>query len=158
MLALALAERALAQISLVAEPPAAAALRGQMALALARSGATEEAMEVLQDSLVAGAGNAETLGLCGRLHKDLAERAASDKEAREHRGRALEFYAEGFAREEDAYCGINAAVLAALTGDLPQARETAQRVLRTAPVADRLWAAATEAMARMLCGETERAR
>ena len=40
MLALALAERALAQISLVAEPPAAAALRGQMALALARSGAT----------------------------------------------------------------------------------------------------------------------
>ena len=158
MLALALAERALAQISLVAEPPAAAALRGQMALALARSGATEEAMEVLQDSLVAGSGNAETLGLCGRLHKDLAERAASDKEAREHRGRALEFYVEGFAREEDAYCGINAAVLAALTGDLPRARETAQRVLRTAPVADRLWAAATEAMARMLCGETERAR
>ena len=158
MLALALGEKALAHISLVAEPSAAAALRGQMALALARSGATEEAMEVLQDSLVAGPGSAETLGLCGRLHKDLAERAANEKEALEHRGRALEFYAEGFAREGDAYCGINAAVLAALTGDLPRARETAQRVLRTAPVADRLWATATEAMARMLCGEMERAR
>ena len=157
MLALSLAEKALAHVSLVSEPPVAVELRQQLALALVRSGAAEEAMEVLRDSLVAAPGSAETLGLCGRVHKDLADRAV-DEEAAAHRQRALEFYAEGFAREQDAYCGINASVLAALTGDLPRAREMARRVLQAGPGPDRLWSAATEGMARIVCGEPERAR
>ncbi len=158
MLALSVAQRALRQLSLVSDPRDAAPLRQQMALALARSGATEEAMEVLRDSMVAAAEDAETLGLMGRLHKDLAEKAPTSGEAARHRQQALEFYARGFAADRSPYCGINTAVLAALTGDMPRARETAGEVLALPPEEDRLWAVATVASVHMIRGEVEGAR
>lgn len=157
MLALAVAQKALRGLSLASAPEQAVPLRQQMALALARSGATEEAMEVLRDSLVAAPEDGETLGLLGRLHKDLAEQATEVELAARHRQRALGFYAKGFAIERSAYCGINTAVLEALTGDPARARKTARRVLELPPDEDRLWSAATIAMARMLCGEQESA-
>ncbi len=158
MLALSVAQGALRQLSLVSDPREATPLRQQMALALARSGSIEEAMEVLQDSVVVAPEDAETLGLMGRLHKDLADRTKNGVDAESHQLKALEFYTKGFAIGRNAYCGINAAVLSALTGDLPRARKMAGAVLELAPEEDRLWAVATVAMVRMIRGETERAR
>lgn len=158
MLALSLAESALRWLSLTSSPREAVPLRKQMALALARSGATEEAMEVLRDSMVAVPEDAETLGLLGRLHKDFAQRASTAEMSAGHLRQALDFYARGFAMEQSAYCGVNAAVLAVRTGDLVLARQTAHRILELAPQEDRLWSAATTAMAWIIRGESERAR
>ena len=158
MLALAVAEKALRRLSLVSDPGEAVPFRQQMALALARSGSTEEAIEVLRDSLVAAPEDGETLGLMGRLHKDLAEAAGAPGDAERHRRKALEFYGRGFAIERNAYCGINTAVLSALTGDGPRARSIATQILELPPEQDRLWAAATIAMVRMIRGERDGAR
>ena len=158
MLALALGEGALRQLGLVASPRETVSLRHQIALALARSGDTEQALEVLQDSLVASPPDAEVLGLLGRLHKDFAEQARTAEAAERHLRQAGEFYAKGFALEQSFHCGINAAVLAVLTGDTALAQKTARGVLQLPPVEDRLWSAATIATAWMICGEEERAR
>lgn len=158
MLALAVARRALGQLSLAAHPRAAVPLRQQMALALARSGSTDEALEVLRDSLVAAEEDAETLGLLGRVHKDLADRTETKAGADRLRRQALDFYARGFAVERTQYCGVNAAVLSALTGDLPRARKMAGQVLELTPEPDRMWAVATVALARMICGDEDAAR
>ena len=158
MLAAAVAERALRRLSLVSPAADALPLRQQLALALARSGATDEAMEVLRDSLIATPEDAETLGLLGRLQKDFAERAPTPEASARHLRQALDCYAKGFAMEDSVYCGINAAVLAALTGDLARARVMARQILELSPDKDRLWSAATSAIACMLCGENERAR
>lgn len=158
MLALSVAQRALRNLSLGSDPAEAVPLRRQMALALARSGSTKEAMEVLRDSLVTAPEDGETLGLMGRLHKDLAEAASSAIDAERHRLQALDFYVRGFAVERSVYCGINMAVLSALTGDIPRARSIATQILELPPEPDRLWAAATIAMVRMVRGEIEIAR
>ncbi len=158
MLALAVAEKALRQLSLVSEPGEAVPLRQQMALALGRSGATEEAIEVLRDSSVAAPEDGESLGLLGRLHKDLADRAATEADAARYRQKALEFYARGFAADRRPYCGINAAVLSVLTGDLPLARAMARQVEELPSQQDRLWTVATTAVVRLICGEKEGAR
>lgn len=158
MLALCVADRALRQLSLVSDPRDSLPLRTEMALALARSGSAEEAMEVLGDSAVAIAEDGETLGVKGRLYKNSADATASPEEALRQRQRALEFYARGFAVSQSPYCGINTAVLSALTGDLPRARRTAGKVLELRPEEDRLWAVATVACAQMILGEAERAR
>ena len=146
MLAAAVAERALRRLSLVSPAADALPLRQQLALALARSGATDEAMEVLRDSLIATPEDAETLGLLGRLQKDFAERAPTPEASARHLRQALDCYAKGFAMEDSVYCGINAAVLAALTGDLARARVMARQILELPPDKDRLWSAATSAM------------
>jgi tetratricopeptide (TPR) repeat protein len=158
MLALAVAEKALRQLTLVSDPGEAVPLRQQMALALARSGSTEEAIEVLRDSAVAVPEDAESLGLLGRLHKDLADRAATAGGVAQHRQRALEFYARGFAIDRSPYCGINAAVLSALTGDLPRARKMARQLAALPSQQDRLWTVATTALVHLICGEKEEAR
>ena len=158
MLALALAEGALRQLSLVASPHETVSLRQQIALALARSGETEQALEVLQDSLVVSPPDAGVLGILGRLHKDFAERARTVEDAERHLRQAGEFYAKGFALEQSFHCGINAAVLAALTGETARAQKTARCVLQLPPVEDRLWSSATIATAWMICGDEERAR
>ncbi|MGQ9732677.1 MAG: tetratricopeptide repeat-containing protein, partial [Candidatus Zipacnadales bacterium] len=47
-------------------------LRQLMALALARSGATQRANELLQQLVAEGCTDEETMGLLARTHKDLA--------------------------------------------------------------------------------------
>jgi tetratricopeptide (TPR) repeat protein len=158
MLALSVAQRALRGLSLVSDPREATPLRQQMALALARSGSTEEAMEVLRDAMVASAEDSETLGLMGRLHKDLAESATKPAEAVRHREQALEFYARGFAADRSPYCGINTAVLAALTGDMRWAQQVAGHLLGLPPEEDRLWTVATMALVYMIIGQRDGAR
>jgi tetratricopeptide (TPR) repeat protein len=109
---------------------AAAPLRRELALALARAGQTEEAQELLRDLLTELPPDAETLGLVGRINKDLALGCADAAEARAHLESALAFYLDGYRRDGDAYCGINAASLHVLLGRQEAARDLAAEVVR----------------------------
>ena len=96
---------------------AAAPMRRELALALARSGQTEEARQVLSELLINVPPDAELLGLVGRINKDLAWRSADAEKGRAHLQSALAFYVDGYRRDGDGYCGINAASLHALLGE-----------------------------------------
>lgn len=96
---------------------AAAPMRRELAVALARVGQLDEAREVLSGLLTTVPPDAETLGLIGRINKDLAWRSSDAEEGRAHLQSALAFYLDGYRRDGDAYCGINAASLHALLGE-----------------------------------------
>lgn len=84
------------------------------ALALARSGATEQANEILRRLLAEGADDGETLGLLARTYKDLWRRATDDAN-RGHRLRlAHETYARAYRATGQPWHGINAATTAQL--------------------------------------------
>lgn len=125
-----------------AEAPMRLRLRQLAALALSQSGAARRARELLVQLYDEGQDNAETLGLLGRVYKDLAAAAPTENERREHWLNAYGCYAKGFERSEalyrrdgarnqgeDAYyCGINAAAVRVFLGDLAMARTLADRV------------------------------
>lgn len=158
VLGISFAERALRVLAGNAPESALVALRQQFALALARSGSAEGALRVLQTLHDAGHRDAETLGLLGRLHKDLAETAEMAEERAAHLARARDFYFEGFERHADAYCGINAAALCVLTGRREDARALAERLPEVTPAEDDYWSLATAAEARLVLGDIEEAR
>jgi hypothetical protein len=113
-------------------------------------------------------GDYETLGRIGRLfkssgdrHWDKSETAFRDLEgtpAWQMYQKAMRVYEEAFGATGDYYTGINAATLAALTGDIKKARNYASQVAdicaRLPDVArgDRFWIFATEGEAAVLCG------
>lgn len=132
---------------------AAAPLRRQLALALARAGEVEEAREVLRDLLVTTPPDGETTALVGRLNKDLAARSADAEEARRHLQAALDFYLDGYRREGSAHCGINAASLHALLGHETEAKSMAKALLSAGSTGDALWDAAIRAEALLLLGD-----
>jgi hypothetical protein len=136
---------------------AAAGLKRQFALALARSGSPREAMGVLEELREGFPPDAETLGMLGRVHKDLAA-AASGAEAAALLRKARDFYGEGFAVGGDAYCGINAAALSAVLGERGAAGELARAVLAGPGQGDAFWDCATEAEARLILDGAEAAR
>lgn len=141
-----------AALDLARDRLAAAPLRRELALALARSGQTEEARQVLSDLLISVPPDAELLGLVGRINKDLAMRSADALEAREHLQTALAFYLDGYRRDGDAYCGINAASLHALLGEVPTAKALAGKLLDGLPTDDAFWDSAIRAEASLLLG------
>jgi|GEM_PF-3731729 len=130
-------------------------MRRELALALARAGQTEEAREVLRDLLTSMPPDAETLGLVGRINKDLAIRSADAEEARGHLQTALAFYLDGYRRDRDAYCGINAASLHALLGEMEAARALAGELLADPAMDDAFWQSAIRAEASLLLGRVE---
>jgi signal transduction histidine kinase len=136
---------------------AAAPLRRELALALARAGQTEEAQELLRDLLTELPPDAETLGLVGRINKDLALGCADAAEARAHLESALAFYLDGYRRDADAYCGINAASLYVLLGRQEAARGLAAEVLESADTDDAFWRSAIRAEAALLLGRAAEA-
>jgi hypothetical protein len=136
---------------------AAAGLKRQFALALARSGSPREAMGVLEELREGFPPDAETLGMLGRVHKDLAA-AASGAEAAALLRKARDFYGEGFAVGGDAYCGINAAALSAVLGERGAAAELARAVLAGPGQGDAFWDCATEAEARLILDGADAAR
>ena len=102
------------------------ALRKVLALALARSGATDSALELAGALYAAGHRDGEMLGLLGRIQKD---RWLQRKDGRAL-ARAIGHYAEAFRREpRNYYNGINAATLTSCAGRVRQARVLARRVL-----------------------------
>ena len=93
----------------------------QLGFALNRLKRREEALRVLQGVLDEHGPSSETLGLMGRIQKDLwtdAVRAGNGFKARGHLDNAIAHYVRGFEADwRDAYPGINAATLLDIKGD-----------------------------------------
>ncbi len=147
-------------------------LRQLQSLALARSGAVQRAIDVLQTLRAEGHADGETMGLLARTMKDLAM-AASDADTRAaDLKEAFELYEESYLREsrqghtdEAYYTGINAATMAFLRGDEARAREIAAHVRelcaraleRAENDAAAYWIHATQAEAALILREREEA-
>jgi tetratricopeptide (TPR) repeat protein len=147
-------------------------LRQLQGLTLARSGDTEEANRLLAQLVAEGMGDAETLGMLARTHKDLASVAADAAQQDHHLTAALELYHQAYesalehAHSAAAYyTGINAAAMAVLRGDLSTARRIAsvvrdicQRLLRETNAAADYWLTATLGEAALILGEHNEAK
>jgi hypothetical protein len=145
-------------------------LRQLQALALARSGDTEDANRLLRALAAEGLDDAETLGMLARTHKDLGLTSRDRSEREAHLTASFELYARayGTSREREVnadayYTGINAATLAVLRGDVDAARRLAREVeaictrLRGGGTPD-YWSEATLGEAALILGETAVAR
>ncbi len=112
-------------------------LRQQLALSLAQAGATSEAMAHLTALCQAGLQDGETLGILGRVLKDLGTRAADAESRRQYLKAAFEVYSRAYDRsrrarktEQAYYTGINAATVALLLGRESQSQHLAGQVKR----------------------------
>jgi class 3 adenylate cyclase len=110
-------------------------LRQLQGLALARSGDVERANQLLGKLADEGRGDAETLSMLARTHKDLALAAKDPAQRTHHLAAGYDLYARAFenARRDEAdadayYAGINAATMAVLKGELERARDIAHEV------------------------------
>lgn len=149
--------------------PESLRLRQLEALALARSGDPERAHAILEALVAAGHGDAETLGILARTHKDLALRALEPAARERHLREGHALYARAFAaaRERRApgdaiYTGINAATMAVLLGDLGEARRLAREVRAiclddASGAAGGYWREATLGEAALILGDDESA-
>ncbi len=113
-----------------------------LALALAQSGAAGRARDILLKLCEQGFETPETLGLLGRVYKDLAGKAGSPAGRSKCLEQSFQSYFAGFEkadsatslRGEDAdagdacYCGINAAAVQVLRDRTPEAQMLARRV------------------------------
>lgn len=106
--------------------------REQLAFALNRLGAHDQAVDVLESVLDDQGPSPETCGLMGRIYKDLWEKflvAGKPIVAAGHLTRAIDCYLQGFETDwRDAFPGINAATLLELAGT-DEAKEKQQEIL-----------------------------
>jgi class 3 adenylate cyclase/tetratricopeptide (TPR) repeat protein len=121
--------------------PANVEMRQQLALALARSGATQRGNSILAKLREEGHRDEETLGILARTHKDLWAHATKTREQNRQLQLAHKFYHEAYKLSGGYYSGINAATLALLLGRTEQARRLANEVrhacvaeLKTLPI------------------------
>jgi class 3 adenylate cyclase len=141
--------------------PGDARLRQLLALALLRSGSTKRAEAVLLELRREGHADEETLGLCARGCKDLADQAVTPAEKQQYWRQARDQYEASFRSTGGYWTGINAATMAALLGDWDQATKLAAAVkdLCLAKLAspgaagDQYWLEATVAEAALLQGD-----
>lgn len=146
--------------------PADVRLRQLQALALARSGATLRANDILIQLHNEGHNDEETLGLLARTYKDLWAQATDARERQKHLQLAYKFYDEAHDSSSGYYSGINAATMALLLGRRERAISLAGEV-RAACLQelnnlseesdDRYWPVATLGEAALILGEWEEA-
>ncbi|HXT62119.1 MAG TPA: TRAFs-binding domain-containing protein, partial [Pyrinomonadaceae bacterium] len=110
------------------ETPKDVEFRQQLALALARSGATQRANSILTQLRDEGHRDEETLGILARSHKDLWMHATTRSEANRQLKLAHKFYHEAYKLNRGYYSGINAATLALLIGKEDEASTLARNV------------------------------
>ncbi len=148
-----LAERGLA------EHPDDIWLKHRAVLALARTGATEEAARRFEQYGLADVPDEDVASLEARIAKDLAL-AADGSERAGQAARAARLYGAVFERTGGYYPAINSATLWLIAGDPRRARELAAVVLEilAAEDVDSYFAAATDAEARLLRGDEVAAR
>jgi class 3 adenylate cyclase/tetratricopeptide (TPR) repeat protein len=141
--------------------PKSLPLRRLLGLALARSGATASAQEVLRNLYEQGHRDEETVGLLARTHKDLARETADASEADQHLRQAFELYLQAYRTTDGYWSAINAATLALILGDREQsvalAREVRQRCRErlnqgTQTKSNRYWVLSTLGEAALLLG------
>jgi class 3 adenylate cyclase len=110
----------------LAHVPGDVTLRQLLAMALARSGATERAHELLTELVLEGHRDEETMGPLARTLKDLGLQATDSAERNRYLGDAQREYEESYRRSRGYYAGINAATLSLLLGKLDLARTLAR--------------------------------
>ena len=103
-------------------------LRQLMALALLRSGAVQQALDVLDKLVEEGNSDEETLGLLARAHKDFANQAVDPEDKTRQWMLAYETYASAYERTQGYWSGINAATIARYLNDNDKALDLANRV------------------------------
>lgn len=132
----------------IKDHPKSLPLRRLLGLALARSGASGSAHDVLRSLYEEGHRDEETVGLLARTHKDLARETADASKANQHLRQALELYLEAYQATGGYWSAINAATLALILGDRDRsaglAREVRQRCAEelnqgTQTKSDRYW-------------------
>ena len=160
LLALEITEAAIAQI----QGADSVRLRQQKGRALTALGSTDEARQVLEEIPLGQAGDPETLGLLGRVFKDLAAAAPNAESRQRFLSDAQRSYERGFERARDnkdragaEYCGINAATMAALLDDKKAAEELARETLRFRGRDDDYYSVATRGEAALILGDEEEA-
>jgi tetratricopeptide (TPR) repeat protein len=98
-----------------------AMVREQYGLALNRLGRWQEALAILEQVIADQGPSSETLGILGRVYKDLwvrAEKTGNSSLAEGYLRMAIDSYADGFEADwRDAYPGINAVILLDIQGD-----------------------------------------
>jgi class 3 adenylate cyclase len=136
-------------------------LRQLLALALARTGASQPANRQLHLLVAEGHDDEETVGMLARTYKDLWGKAHDPALRRQHLERALHWYGEAYRRTGGYWSGINAATMALLLGRQDEARALARKVheaclaqRRGAPGSDDYWLLATLGEAALLMGDT----
>lgn len=142
--------------------PADVRLRQLEALALARSGATQRANDILVQLHKEGHDDEETLGLLARTFKDLWAQSSDQAERAEQLQRAHQFYELAYERSGGYYSGINAATIALLMGQKERAVSLAREVRQScrqelnslsADSEDRYWPLATLGEASLILNE-----
>jgi len=132
------------------------------ALALARTGATRRANEILGELRTSGHQDEETLGILARTHKDFWLISADPKEKAYHLKLSFELYADAYRRNRGYYSGINAASVGLMYGEKEIAREIGKEVFdmcksaleKLGPESDeRYWVEATLAEAALVLGD-----
>lgn len=103
-------------------------LQQLMALALARSGATQKANTMLNNLVNQGIDDTETLSLLARTYKDLWQNNPSDNERNQQLQLAAQTYLQAYEKSQDIYPGINAATITLISGDTEQAKKIANTV------------------------------
>ncbi len=103
-------------------------LQQQLALSLARSGATVTANALLQDLFEAGQQDNETLGLLARTHKDLWQQATDPTIRDHHLQLAAKRYRQAYELTHSIWTGINAATLTLVMGRIDRAQALARNV------------------------------
>ncbi len=98
------------------------------ALALARTGATKRANEMLDQLRLSGHNDEETLGILARTHKDFWLLSTDSRDKAIHLKAAYELYTEAYRRHHGYYSGINAAALGLICGDGDKANQLAGEV------------------------------
>jgi class 3 adenylate cyclase/catechol 2,3-dioxygenase-like lactoylglutathione lyase family enzyme len=133
-------------------------LRQLLALALARSGASREANQLLHALVSEGHTDEETIGLLARTYKDLWAAAQEPGARRRYLEQAFHWYLEAHRHTDGYWTAINAATMAWLLDNREQARRLALHVrercldlLKGAPGGhDRYWLLATLGEAALL--------
>lgn len=137
-------------------------LRQIQGLALARTGATEKAREVLAALRDEGNSDEETLGILARTYKDLALRSTDHGDREAHLRQALAVYEHAHRTTGGYWTGINVATLHLFLGGREQAQAAAAQVRAQCLVelekleadgGDTYWVLATLGEAALLCGE-----
>jgi class 3 adenylate cyclase len=127
-------------------------LQQLLALALARSGATQAANQLLAELIQSGQRDEQTLGLYARTHKDLWKQARDPDLRTQHLTLAFQQYLEAYRHSRSLWTGINAATMAVMAGDLPLAQSLAEEVRQeglaalsdpASPASDHYWVLAT---------------
>ncbi|MBT3585496.1 MAG: adenylate/guanylate cyclase domain-containing protein [Halobacteriovoraceae bacterium] len=147
------------------EFPDATSIKHLACLALARSGATSQALEVYNSlALNQESENEDVMALKGRLEKDHALSREDIKERAQHFSLAAETYHKIYKKTGGYYPAINAATCFFLAGKTSKSEPLAKEILEllgaasTAEQGDAYYREATRAEAHLLLAEFEKAR